>query len=487
MLTRDFPSRVARLAVILSVSLFALCIAAAFYFYRQQAATAESLGENIGSRKAARNVEIALEDLIQHLGAGSDQAGVFAAKVKHELAEARRLADKDEEERLVRELEASYDRSWQELQDGSGAATTQHALKVLVADTLPISRRLQKFNAEQIDLSEAEHRETVRRMAIGLAIVGTVGSLVGVFLGYNVARSLRRSLYQISVCVRDAAGKLGQDLPTVNLSGTGDLGDLREQMQGVVHDIEQMVEKLQQREHEVLRAEHLSAVGQLAAGAAHELRNPLTSIKMLVQANRHKAETRGMPGEHLAIIEQEIRRMERCLQRFIDFARPPRPECRPITLAPLVDRAFALLEPRAAKQKVNLKFKSWPTPLGTNADEEQIYQLLINLCLNALDAMPHGGTLEVALAPDPGGQIEIKVFDTGAGMPAELLPRLFEPFVSTKETGLGLGLVVSKRIAENHHGTLDGANRAEGGACFTLRLPTCVPPTRECPTVLEHV
>src|SRR5436190_21262395 len=199
MLTRDFPSRITRLAVILSVSLFALCIVAAYYLYRQQAATAESLGENIGSRKAARNVEIALEELIQHLGAGGAQAAAFADKVKQPLAEARGLADKEEEERLVRELEKSYDRAWETLQDNS-AASKQDALKVLVADTLPISRRLQKFNAEQIDVSEAEHRQTVRRMAIGLAIVGTVGSLVGVFLGYSVARSLRRSLYQMSVC-----------------------------------------------------------------------------------------------------------------------------------------------------------------------------------------------------------------------------------------------------------------------------------------------
>jgi two-component system sensor histidine kinase HydH len=217
-------------------------------------------------------------------------------------------------------------------------------------------------------------------------------------------------------------------------------------------------------------------VGQLAAGAAHELRNPLTSIKMLVQANRQKAETRGMPGEHLTIIEQEIRRMERCLQRFIDFARPPRPECRPLTLAPLVARAFALLEPRAFKQKVALKFTDWPAPLIVEADEEQVYQLLINLSLNALDAMPRGGTLEVTLAPVGESQVELKVVDTGPGIAAEVLPRLFEPFVSSKETGLGLGLVVSRRVAENHHGTLHGANRAEGGACFSLRLPLCAPP-----------
>jgi two-component system sensor histidine kinase HydH len=352
-----------------------------------------------------------------------------------------------------------------------GDDSMRAGLRTLETETLPLCIKLQSFNAEQIDLSEAEHRRTVQRMAIGLGVLGTLGSLVGIFLGYSVARHLKRSIYQMSVCVRDAAGKLGQDLPTVNLSGTGDLHAMREQMQGVVRDIEQMVERLQQREHEVLRAEQMSAVGQLAAGAAHELRNPLTSIKMLVQANREKAERGDLPKEHLALVEQEIRRMEKCLQRFIDFARPPKPECRPMELAPVVEQTFALIESRARKQKVRLDFKNRLTPLVVEADGEQIHQILVNLALNALDAMPTGGELRVELAPADNGQIELRVLDTGSGIAAERLPRLFEPFASSKETGLGLGLVVSRRIAENHRGTLDGKNRPEGGACFTLRLP----------------
>jgi two-component system sensor histidine kinase HydH len=137
----------------------------------------------------------------------------------------------------------------------------------------------------------------------------------------------------------------------------------------------------------------------------------------------------------------------------------------------VVQESFALLGGRAGKQGVQLVFRPPAEPVLVEADAGQLQQLIVNLSLNALDAMPQGGTLEVLLQRTAGGEAELRVQDSGPGVPAEMLPRLFEPFVSTKETGLGLGLVVSRRIAEGHGGTLQAANRPGGGACFTLRLP----------------
>jgi len=210
-------------------------------------------------------------------------------------------------------------------------------------------------------------------------------------------------------------------LPTVILTEGGDLHHVNEQMQGVVREIERVVEQLQQREREVLRADQMVAVGQMAAGVAHELRNPLTSIKMLVQANREEAEAHGPPAEDLQMIEQEIRRMERCLQTFLDFARPPKPERRPVSLAMLVDRTFALVEGRARKQHVTLHCTHPTTPVIVEADADQMQQVLVNLALNALDAMPRGGSLDVSLGAPVHGQIELRVRDTV--LVRALLPR----------------------------------------------------------------
>ncbi len=227
----------------------------------------------------------------------------------------------------------------------------------------------------------------------------------------------------------------------------------------------------ERRERELLRAEQLMALGQIAAGVAHELRNPLTSIKGLVQVNRKEAEARGLPAEDLRIIEQEIRRMERTLQTFLDFARPPQPHRRRLDLAVVVERVLSLVAGRASKQQVAVRFQQPDAGVLVDADQDQIQQLLLNLVLNGLDAMPRGGTLEITLHSPLDGQIEVQVLDTGPGILPQLLPRIFEPFVSGKETGLGLGLAVSRRIAEDHAGTLSAANRPEGGAHFVLSLP----------------
>src|SRR4029079_18718627 len=202
-----------------------------------------------------------------------------------------------------------------------------------------------------------------------------------------------------------------------------------------------------------------------------ELRNPLTSIKGLVQVNLRELGERGLPFEDLEVIEHEIRRMERTLQTFLDFARPPQADRRFQEIAALVERVLTLVGGRARKHHVEVQFLRPAAPSSVEVDGDQIQQLLLNLVLNALDAMPQGGSIEVDLRPPRDGFIEIYVRDTGPGIASHILPKVFETFVSSKETGVGLGLPLSRRIAEDHGGTLTAYNLPEEGACFLLRLP----------------
>jgi two-component system sensor histidine kinase HydH len=132
---------------------------------------------------------------------------------------------------------------------------------------------------------------------------------------------------------------------------------------------------------------------------------------------------------------------------------------------------LTLLQTRATRQSVAFVYGRPEFPMIVEADEDQIQQLILNLVMNALDAMSSGGRLECQIEHTEKGFVELRVGDTGPGIPVELLPRLFDPFISTKETGIGLGLAVSFRIAENHGGRISAENLPGGGARFIVRLP----------------
>jgi two-component system sensor histidine kinase HydH len=462
---------------LVSLLLLALCIIAGIYLYHQQESTAVNFFEDVNSAQVAQDLKSTIHDLV--VARDDDKkVDVLHHRLREQLKQARALADKDKERDLVGGLEnamTGYFELWESrgtLSPEQQGEAREERLKILEEKVLPLCRDLQTFNYLQIRNSERAHRATVQRVVVGLLSIGVLGAVAGLLLGYQVARRLRHSIYHLSVRVQDAASKLGQDLPAVAVQEDGDLHQIHEQMKTVVADIEEVVQKLQQREREVLRAEQLAALGQLAAGVAHEIRNPLTSIKMLVQTLREDLEARGA-AEDLQIIEIEIRRMERCLQTFLDYARPPKPDFRPLDLAQPIGRTLALIGGRARQQHVSIDYTPPASPIVVTADSEQIQQLFVNLTLNALDVMPRGGGLTIAYRR-LADQVEVSVCDTGPGIAIQLLPTLFKPFTSTKETGLGLGLVTSQRIAEAHGGSLVGHNQPDGGACFILRLPLLV-------------
>jgi two-component system sensor histidine kinase HydH len=452
-----------------SALLLASSVAVAFYLNSQQSETAEILGENIGSRRAAANLREILTDLV-----ALHQSGVTDLKARHDQAkedlnEIKKMADKDTEKILAKQLTESfgvYLTLWQARNErpDAGAAALRH----LLADTIPICDKLREFNSREIEKSELEHRRTVRLLTWGFAIVGVLGSIAGLLLGYGLARGLRRAVDSLLVRVQGASDRLDQELATVEWQGNG--LPVRDGVEDLTHRVEQVVQQLQQRERELRRSERLAAVGQLAAGVAHEIRNPLTSVQLLVQTARNDPTAGGLTEDDLALIDDELGRIERSLKTFMDYARPPKLERATCDLSTLLDSGFKLIRGRAEQQRVSLRFVPPTEPITLNADSGQLRQVVVNLLLNALDAMPTGGTLEI-VAKRTDSCAQFTVNDSGPGISGSLLPRLFEPFATGKETGLGLGLVVSKRIVEDHGGSVRGFNRPEGGATFVVQLP----------------
>jgi two-component system, NtrC family, sensor histidine kinase HydH len=492
MLKKRFSLSMASPTVLVSLLLLALCVLAGMLLHQEQA-TSAGLTDDVSSTKAAHDLHESIKKLIVLLrGRGPEAEQIVAApkspaeyqktiddlndEIRHQLEEAQRLADKEDERNYVEKLDkclTRYFKAWQTRPEAPQARTDaiERCIRILADEASPICGALQAFNANESYKSQLAHRQTVNKVVTVLLGIGIVGALAGLLVGYAVSRRLRHAMYHLRVHVHDAATKLGQDLPDVTLQEDADLAQIQQQMQIISRQIEQVVQSLRQKEREVSRAEQLAALGQLAAGVAHEIRNPLTSIKMLVQTLREELGPHSATGDDLQVIDQEIRRMERCLQSFIDYARPPKLDTRPLDLAVPVQGTLALISGRARQQSVAVEFCPPPRPIMVVADNEQLRQLLLNLALNALDAMPLGGTLKIDVGPSPAGDAQLTVRDTGPGIAEKLMPDLFQPFATTKETGLGLGLVTCRRIAETHGGRLSAANQPQGGACFTLLLP----------------
>jgi signal transduction histidine kinase len=319
-----------------------------------------------------------------------------------------------------------------------------------------------------------ENSRLSQTLHLTMLLLGLGGPLGGILSGYGIARGLSRSLYRISVRVQDMAQQLERDVAAVHLTPDGDLQRLDLQLQHVVQRVTVVTESLRQQEREMLRAQQLASVGQLAASVAHEVRNPLTSIKMLVEASMRSHRPKPITPESLNVIHGEILRLEQTVQSFLDYARPPALEWQRCDVREVVGHALDLIRARAQQQRVQLEVNVPATPCWADADPRQLCTVLVNLLINAMDAMPRGGMLAVDLTRDTSAALRIAVTDSGTGIEADMLPRLFKPFASTKPTGSGLGLTVCKRIVEEHGGRLEATNRSQGGACFTIALPQAV-------------
>lgn len=224
------------------------------------------------------------------------------------------------------------------------------------------------------------------------------------------------------------------------------------------------------REQEALKAQQMATLAQLATGVAHEIRNPLTSIKLLIQVNRSKLSEKGLPVDDLELVEQEIRRMERSINSLLDYARPDQTQFATTSLSSIIRSVAHLIEGRCDAQGVDLRIDIPESAANIVGDSGQLQQLLLNLVLNSLDAMPDGGTLSVRLQ-ESTDIYELAVEDTGCGISDEIREKLFQPFVTTKDNGVGLGLGICQRIAESHRGSLQGQNLTGHGAEFRLVLP----------------
>ncbi|HEU4964426.1 MAG TPA: PAS domain S-box protein [Bacilli bacterium] len=223
-----------------------------------------------------------------------------------------------------------------------------------------------------------------------------------------------------------------------------------------------------QSEEALIQTEKLSIAGQLAAGLAHEIRNPLTSLKGFVQLMGLGDNT---PNKYLQVMESELERIEMIVSELLVLAKPQAIVFKRKRIAPILEDVLTLCETQAILHNIQIEAHLLEELPELECDENQLKQVFINFVKNAVEAMPNGGkiVLEASL-PEPD-QVRIRVQDQGKGIPEEQLSRLGEPFFTTKDKGTGLGLMVSKKIIESHHGRLEIASEVGVGTTLDVYLP----------------
>jgi len=235
-------------------------------------------------------------------------------------------------------------------------------------------------------------------------------------------------------------------------------------------ELRRVYQELERSFEQLRRADRLSALGQLSAALAHEIRNPLAAVEGAAEILAQPTTPSEMRQEFLGIVRKECSRLNRLLGDLLDFARPRPPERRPTEAARIFENVVALTRHAAEKNGVRIRTQIADGLPALVADPEQLTQVLLNLAINAVQAMPHGGELTLSAAPENGG-VAIRVRDQGIGIPEENLDRVFDPFFTTKSDGTGLGLSVAHRIVTQHGGTIHAARNPEGGMTFTVWLP----------------
>ncbi len=318
-----------------------------------------------------------------------------------------------------------------------------------------------KINVE--DFSEIIENNAIKRI-IAIIIVFGIGIILAVILSLMYTKPIHNV---VGAAKSVAAGDLSVELMT----------DRKDEIGELTHSFNHMLKKLREEkemEEKLREAEHLSAIGQLARNIAHEIRNPLNFISLSIDHIRKKytPETEREKEQFESLInsiKQEIQRLNKLVGDFLDYGKSMKLNFQNTNIEALIDEILDLVKVKAEKDNIRINFQKSGIP-SLSVDPELIKTCILNIILNSFQAMPDGGELDIE-TNTVNNKVQITIRDTGIGVSKENIQRIFEPFYSTKSTGLGLGLAMTKRVIEEHGGKVDFKSEEGKGSIMTVILP----------------
>ncbi len=246
----------------------------------------------------------------------------------------------------------------------------------------------------------------------------------------------------------------------------------REKLEKTSQELSEAYEKLQSTFEQLKKTDRLAALGRLSSGIAHEIRNPLGSIKGSVEILESEISPDNKKYEFVKILKEEIERLNAIIESFLKFARPPKPSLQPTSINELIESILILTNKQAQKWNIDIRKTLDPNLPMIPMDPNQIRQVIMNIVLNGMESMTGGGTLSISTSLGSRKRsVLIEISDTGTGIGKEDLDHIFDPFFTTKAQGTGLGLAISYQLVQNHGGTIKAHKNETSGLTFRVELP----------------
>jgi signal transduction histidine kinase len=403
------------------------------------------------------------------------QLGEYRQIFKEKLVTARHLADTDSLMELIDTIDHDYtvyitakDRVIAHYRDGdkeSGMKLHKEVRNVFFS-VLDLCERYKEIQVDRIQQIAGNGHAQAGKLRFASVMVSIIVVLIAFIL-------ISFFIHQILDPLRKLAGQASRK--GMAAASSNEIKSLYHSVHDLIEDVDQTHTELQKSRETLLQAEKMALVGKLAAGMAHSIRNPFTSVKMRMFSLERTLKLTETQKDDMDVISQEIRHIDTIVQNFLEFSRPPKLKMQRVSPSVIVDMVIQLLEHRLNSYEVSIEVnrKRQLPPIST--DPEQLKEVLVNLVVNACEAMKKGGKIIIfedeTFERPIGNLVEIRVSDNGPGIPGHLIDKVLQPFFTTKEEGTGLGLSIASRIIEEHGGRLHLTSTEGVGTTFIILLP----------------
>ncbi|UCH22238.1 MAG: histidine kinase [Deltaproteobacteria bacterium] len=454
-----------------------------WYTYQIEGLLSSIIYRNIAAYQAAEALETALinqKGFVSYYFIDGDptwlrQLGEYRQIFRERLRTARALAVNDTQKEAINRIDREYtlyitakDRliSLYEIGEREAGSELHPEVRQSFFKILRLCENYKDMNREQI----IQARKTSQTQAKELRIIAASAIFIDLILGALLATVMAKSILgPIRRLTREADRTAGKSHPEDEIQA------LSNSVRSLMDDVDQTKSELEKSREHLLQSEKMAMIGKLAAGMAHSIRNPFTSVKMRLFSLNRSLELSDTQKDDFDVISKEIRQIDTIVQNFLEFSRPPKLEMQRISLSAVVDSVMELLEHRLKSYDVDIQIhRRQPLP-EMMVDPEQMKEVFVNLVINSCEALKRGGRIviheEVSVTPPLGEVAVIRVSDNGPGIHDSIKDKILQPFFTTKEEGTGLGLSIVARIVEEHQGRLEITSKKGEETTFIITLP----------------